>query len=239
MSCSRCDDYWFYYYRLYDDIDEKRKEDKKYLKDNLLYCYYCYDTVFLKNVKYTTCELCHDYFKDEEINFKKYNNHYICNSCIYWFNDKITIKEETECPICYEVKDLIKSYQCDHYLCLNCFSKHYFATHKMKNTINLKEIFPSFPYDDFEKEKECQEWYDEYYDEVLDDTAKKNRPTYMDEPIYQEYERKRDAYDTIYEELYDIDYRNYIVEISCKCPLCNEVNKLLKIMHIKNKMFGN
>ena len=45
-----------------------------------------------------------------------------------------------ECPICYEVKKLIKHENCEHYTCVKCFNYFYC------NSYNVNK--PIFPYSD-------------------------------------------------------------------------------------------
>ena len=100
----------------------------------------------------------------------------VCPNCtsrrIFDKKDKLTFKNDIECPICLEVKRGVTNINCEHYICIDCF--------KTCHWIPEEEI-PPFPFD-----REKEEDYDENPEKYENDPAIK---TWLDcsETCYREW----------------------------------------------------
>jgi len=193
MNCTRCDGY---YHESVSDIPDKYS--KKYINNDKLYCYHCYYNTILKKTSYVQCILCSNHNKND-INFiNKYEDYYICIDCYeIQFNNNIIIKKNEECTVCYEYKKLFKLSSCDHYFCIECIANIYYGKHMINYRTDLDKFAPVFPYDEFIKEKEYEEWEDDYdydYDKYFKNITyqkkiQSKRPLWMNSKEFIEYEK--------------------------------------------------
>ena len=65
----------------------------------------------------------------------EYKGNYLCTNCDMMFgtwkkdiSDVLDIGNNTECPICLEVKHSISQPNCNHRICFDCFKKCYFKS---------------------------------------------------------------------------------------------------------------
>lgn len=236
MNCSRCDGY-------YDESDSDIPDlySKKYINNDKLYCYHCYDNIILKKHSYVQCTLCSDH-KKNDINFiNKYEDYYICISCYeIQFNNIIIIKKNEECTVCYEYKKLFKLPSCDHYFCIECIANIYYGKHMINYRTDLRKFAPIFPYDEFIKEKEYEEWaddwtrekdydYDKYFKNIsYQKKIQSKRPLWMNSKEFIEYEKKSYIYEKMTEKDDDLEsdlrlkLHNEKFYDTSLCPLCRK-----------------
>jgi len=72
-------------------------------------------------------EICNDWSYIETLNLRNG----LCFNCdgIFsdWENGKLIYLDNTECPICLEVKRCVKFLKCSHYVCINDFKRIFYG----------------------------------------------------------------------------------------------------------------
>jgi len=94
-----------------------------------------------------------------------------CLWCNMSFGVKLDIKENQECPVCFETTTCVKQPQCVHHLCLGCFKRCHCGA-------NYDKPSPSFPYDD--------ETFDDY---------EAHPENYGNDPLIQQYRQECTDYE--------------------------------------------
>ena len=201
-----------------------------YNKDNSLYCSRCLEYIS-QDLPFIECDLCEEYEHSDDLLIKKYNDIFICHNCILLYSNKdIIIKDNNECPICYDETKVIKLSLCGHYLCIKCFKKIYYGKSLSETKYNpkIKTYKPKFPYE-FKKIREYQNWIDEneeiYYgnNKKLWNKICKKRSEWMNTEEFIEYEKKEKIYRKLEEEnddiLHGLGNESYNTS---KCPLCRK-----------------
>jgi hypothetical protein len=201
-----------------------------YNKDNILYCSSCLDFIS-RDLPFIECDLCEEYEHSDDLLIKKYNDICICHNCISLYSNKnIIMKDNNECPICYDETKVIKLPLCEHYLCINCFKKIHYgkSLSETKYNLRLKLSKPKFPYE-FKKSREYQNWIDDNEDIYYSNNKKswtkicKKRPEWMNTIEFIEYEKKEKIYRKLEEENNDILHglgdESYNTS---NCPLCRK-----------------
>ena len=201
-------------------------------KATIKYCSRCLDHI-LYDIPFIECSFCGEYEHDDVSLIKKYDNIFICNNCMLLYPNKdIIIKDNNECPICYDLIKTLKLPNCEHYLCVNCFQKLYYGKDLIKTKYNprIKISKPKFPCD-IKKIREYQDWIEEneeiYYsnNKKLWNKICKKRPQWMNTEEFIEYEKKNKIYIKLEEENEEdikiIMARDEIFNKS-KCPLCRK-----------------
>ena len=71
-------------------------------------------------------------------------NCYICTNCDMMFG-KLDIKDNINCPLCFEYKKGVSYPKCDHKICIDCFKRCFYGD-------KCIDTEPVFPYPDIEEE---------------------------------------------------------------------------------------
>lgn len=131
---------------------------------------------------------------------------YLCSNCDMMFGTWssgehihigkgiLKISDNSECPICLEIKQCISYPRCDHSVCINCFRRCFFGD-------DTCEGEPIFPYPDIE---------DEYYDD------QENPKWDNDYPLIKIYNEEWNIWDGKREEKYAKE------DHLRTCPLCRK-----------------
>ena len=91
------------------------------------------------------CYFCEDLYlyPDESFFIENYNGIWVCqensNYCKLF-----KIKDNIECPICFENKKSVELY-CKHEICIDCCKKIFIGTSEYKKPIHPKEITIEYP----------------------------------------------------------------------------------------------
>ena len=181
------------------------------------------------------------YFCDEIYPFPpsylvaNYYGIWICNHCDEFVSPlKYTIKENGECPICYENTELFELSRCTHKICLECCKTIYFGKATTERPIHYRENLdeePIWPY-----ETENQEEYmtfelnhfdwEKTYDELIITRNQliPERPSWMNTDAFINYEnnyilwsKKCAIIDNEWEK-----YNESKTKGNGSCPLCRQ-----------------
>lgn len=198
------------------------------------------------------CELPIGNYEDKNVmkdNLFNYNDLWICDGgeslqlsnfyirkCNKIRLKKDTIRENEECLLCYESKTCMELPDCTHRLCLDCIKTIYFGNSEQKRPLHWGELsWPKWP----------EELHDKYFDEYLKhniknkfikyknkitldelkyqrDLDKLHRPSWMNDPVFIEYEDNQFIYELNTKKIHDI-YRQYEdskIRGNKKCPYC-------------------
>jgi hypothetical protein len=190
-----------------------------HLNSNLVNCYFCESFHFL-----------------ETIFISEYNNVMICYECVinHTKQKPITIIDNIECSVCYNINKGIELPSCNHIVCIDCYKKIYFGFIVINE--NEKIIKPNPPEKrEFFPKKELNEIFQDYlypYDfskslsYLLEqrEHLTQNREEWMNVSPFFDYETEFIIYcKKQYEiDLQDIEYYNQKVNniTNARCPLC-------------------
>lgn len=190
------------------------------------------------------CYFCEESYPYPSCFIHNYNRVWICCSgsiCETLIPKINTIEEQTECPICFEVKTIIELPNCIHKICLECCKTINFGKPTQSRPSHWRELdieSPNWPYNDTAEEEERKfNLYDEFentysdigdynksYDELINirDSLLDNRPEWMNTEEFINYENELFRYyiessriDKNYE-----DYQNNKLKGNMTCPLC-------------------
>lgn len=161
--------------------------DLKYEQDNTFY-----DTdnkIYL--IKCKNNKLCNSGIQPDEFYIRGGN--YLCYNCHMMFGSwdntregctksgkgNLTFQDNTECPICLEIKLGISYPNCHHSICIDCFTRCYYGDYSDE---------PQFPYPELE---------DEYYND-------EDHPKWeLNYPLIKEYHEKWNKWDDDRETKYE------------------------------------
>jgi hypothetical protein len=155
------------------------------------------DTIKCKNY-----ELCNSLLPEWWFECK---GNYLCTDCHMMFGTWgsgenlhtgkgiLEINNNIYCPICLECKKGISQPRCEHFICIDCFTRCYYG--------NTDEKEPIFPYPDIE---------DEYYDD------QKNIKWENDYPLIKTFHEEWNNWDDKRMEKYDNE------EYLRICPMCRK-----------------
>jgi hypothetical protein len=174
------------------------------------------------------CDLCEmqcntKYFKiidDLSICCSCARNNYGPSDLFTSIND-IILKDDIECPVCYENKRGIKLPKCNHFCCIDCFKSLYFGYTNDKKSENFynqsnviediyDQMFPIIENDEKENDEkendekendkqyyrfnEYEQWCYDYYfaeDENEKQVLYKNRYKWMQTPEFLKWEKEK------------------------------------------------
>ena len=120
-------------------------------------------------------------------------NNYICTGCDMFFGE-LELRDNIECPVCYECKRGISQPRCQHFVCIDCFKRCYYVQEDNR---------PEFPYPEIE-------------DEYDDDDDHENPKWETDYPLIRVYRIMCDIWE---EERYEQYERESYLRT---CPVCRK-----------------
>jgi len=133
--------------------------------------------------------------------------HYLCTNCDSQFGTwsdpkhgvyktgkgELGFADNVECPICFECKRGVSQFNCDHFLCIDCFKRLYYGDQSGR---------PLFPYSD------------EVYYEYSDD--RENPKWDVEYPLIKKWDKEDDAWEVNHMKKFKAE------ENIRKCPLCRK-----------------
>lgn len=191
------------------------------------------------------CYFCEESYPYPSCIISNYNGVWICCSgsiCKNLLPKINTIEEQTECPVCLEIKIIIELPNCIHKICLECCKTINFGTSTQPRPIHWKElnIDHIWPYNDTGEEEERKfNLYDEFentysdikdynksYDELINirDSLLDNRPEWMNTEEFINYENELFRYHIEFSRIDKNweDYQNSKLKGNMTCPLCRK-----------------
>lgn len=116
-----------------------------------------------------------------------------CPICASSFGH-LQFQENTECPVCLEIKPCVKGLKCNHYTCIDCFKRCHLPPY-------WNDPQPQFPYD-----SELEDEYD----------SQREDPRWRNDPLIQKYEEDLDKWED------DRNEREESESYLKLCPMCRQ-----------------
>lgn len=181
------------------------------------------------------CYFCDEPYPVHIAYINKYNENWVCHHCVFIVSINNN-RENGECCICLENKNLINLPTCTHKLCIACCKTVYFGTTENNRPIHFKEIYdeqPIFPYENDDDDSKQEEYFDfedlhfnyeRNYEEliIIRNELITRRPEWMNTQDFINYENENIKYQIKQlnvEKEYDKWNETKTIG-NRKCPLC-------------------